>query len=122
MQAPNAVIAVSDLAVAKSLAASLQGYFNFIYLAESFGQVRAALLKYRPSVLVLDVELAPLSSIQRLRREYQGVTVVCTHRLADEDLWLNALNAGASDVCELTDVAGLARAAVRQAPPPAAAA
>jgi DNA-binding response OmpR family regulator len=114
MQAPNAVIAINDPDVAKDLSASLQGHFNFIYRAPSLAEVRAAMLKYRPEVLILDVELAPLSTIQRLRREYKGVTVVCTHRLADEDMWVNALNAGANDVCRLTDVAGLVRAATGQ--------
>jgi chemotaxis response regulator CheB len=114
MHGPNAIVALSERVVAEDLVASLQGHFQFIYQARSFEEVRAAMLKYRPHVLIVDVELAPLSAIERLRREYKGVSVICTHRLANEDLWLEALSVGATDLYELHDVAGMVRAALGQ--------
>ncbi len=112
MPSPNAILALSDHDLALRLRASLQQHFQFILVAASFDEARGSILRYRPLVFIVDVELAPLSEIELLRREYGGMNVVCTHRLADEDLWTNALNAGASDVCCSSDVAGIVRAAL----------
>jgi hypothetical protein len=34
-----------------------------------------------------------------LHQEFPGLSIVCTHRLADDELWAEALSRGASDVC-----------------------
>jgi DNA-binding NarL/FixJ family response regulator len=112
MQPPNAIIALGDRVLAQILCDSLEQHFNFIYLAATFDQARSAIPRYRPLVIIVDVELAPLSEIELLRRQYRGMNVVCTHRLADDSLWTDALNAGASDVCQSSDVAGIMRAAL----------
>jgi len=112
MQTPHAIIALGDRDLAHTLRGSLQQHFQFIVVAASFDEARAAIPRYRPLVLIVDVELAPLSEIERLRREYSGMNVVCTHRLADDDLWTDAVNAGASDVCRSSDLAGIVRAAL----------
>jgi len=41
--------------------------------------------------------------------------VVCTHRLADEEIWTNVMNAGASDCCLPSDVNGIMFAVRRYA-------
>ena len=43
------------------------------------------------------------------------VGIVCTHRLADEEMWTAALNAGAADIYPSYDTRGILSAAVRNA-------
>jgi len=38
---------------------------------------------------------------------------VCTHRVADEEMWASALAAGASDMCSSTDVDGIVYCTLR---------
>jgi len=35
-----------------------------------------------------------------LHRQFPSLCIVGTHRLADDKLWTEALNLGASDICE----------------------
>jgi len=35
-----------------------------------------------------------------LHREFPGLCIVGTHRLADDKLWAEAMSLGASDICE----------------------
>lgn len=66
----------------------------------------------RTGVAILDIEAASLAEVQRLTKEFPHSSIVCTHRLADEDMWVAALRAGALDVCASSDVAGIIRSAV----------
>jgi hypothetical protein len=68
------------------------------------------------SVAVLDIEASSLAEVERLHGEYPGVSIVCTHRVADEEMWAAALNAGASDMCPSFDTQGILRSAERNAP------
>jgi hypothetical protein len=71
--------------------------------------------RYRAEVAVLDVEAASLMEVARLHCEYPGVSIVCTHRVADEEMWTAALTAGASDMCPSCDTQGIATSAERSA-------
>jgi hypothetical protein len=51
-------------------------------------------------VLVLDLETSRTDALRNLHREFPSLCIVATHRLADEDLWTEAMNEGATDVCE----------------------
>jgi hypothetical protein len=51
-------------------------------------------------VLVLDLENSCLEEVERLHEEFPALSIVCTHRLADEELWTAALSEGAADICE----------------------
>jgi DNA-binding NarL/FixJ family response regulator len=42
--------------------------------------------------------------VRNLHRDFPTLPIVCTHRLPDEELWIAALEAGASDVCPADDV------------------
>jgi len=39
-----------------------------------------------------------------LHRDFPELPIVCTHRIPDEEMWMAALEAGASDVCPADDV------------------
>jgi ActR/RegA family two-component response regulator len=113
MQPLNVVLLQSDAEVAQNLQRSLQNYFSFIYLARSLSEAKTAIPKYRAQVLVLDMELAPRSEVEWLRREFPGICLVCTHRLANEEMWTEMVDAGASDLCFSADSRGILSAALR---------
>ncbi|HSM87586.1 MAG TPA: hypothetical protein VLT16_15625, partial [Candidatus Limnocylindrales bacterium] len=60
---------------------------------------------------IVDLELAGVDHVQQLRREFPATTIVCTHRLADEKMWTQALSAGAADCCFNSDVRAIVLAA-----------
>jgi DNA-binding NarL/FixJ family response regulator len=113
MQPLNVVILQSDSQVAQNLQSSLQNHFSFIYLARSLGEAKTAVPKYRAQILVLDLELVPRAEVEWLRREFPGICLVCTHRLANEEMWTEMVGAGASDLCFSADSQGILSAALR---------
>ena len=113
MQPLNVVILQSDVEVAKQLHNSLQNHFNFIYLARNLGEAKMAIPKHRAQVLIVDLELVPRSEVEELRRDFPGICLVCTHRLADEEMWTEMVGAGASDLCYSADCQSILSAALR---------
>lgn len=113
MQPLNVVVLQSSAEVAQNLQYSLQSHFNFIYLARNLGEAKIAIPKYRAQVLILDLELVPRAEVECLRREFPGICLVCTHRLADEEMWTEMVSAGASDLCVSADSQGILSAALR---------
>jgi hypothetical protein len=45
-----------------------------------------------------------LTDVESLHRDFPELPIVCTHRIPDEEMWMAALEAGASDVCPADDV------------------
>lgn len=113
MQPLNVVILQKDAEVAQSLHNSLQSHFNFIYLARTLEEAKAAIPRYRAQVVIVDLELAPRSEVQWLRHEFPGICLLCTHRLADEEMWTETVGAGANDLCFSADCQGIVTAALR---------
>lgn len=113
MQALNVVVAGSDSQAASQLAASLNRYFRTVSVARSLEEVRHAIPKHRADLAVLDLELASVEDVERLAREFNHTSIVCTHRIPDEEMWASALAAGAIDCCQNADVASIVQAADR---------
>ena len=107
------VVAQHDPHNAEALALTLQSHFKGVTLAHDLEELRRAILQNRCDVAVVDLEMAPLAEVDRLRREFNNLDVVCTHRLADDRLWTEALSAGAVDCCHPSDVRGIVLAANR---------
>jgi len=99
------------------MAESLSHHFHSVNVAETLEEVRPKLITYRAEVLVLDMEGAHLDLVQHMHREFPGVCIVCTHRVADETKWAAALDVGASDYCQTSDTEGILLAAIRNATP-----
>jgi DNA-binding NarL/FixJ family response regulator len=116
MKPLNVVVAQNDSLSAEALAASLQNHFRVVALARSLDEVRCAIPKHRADVAVIDLEMTSFTDIDALHREFGRVEIVCTHRLADEGLWTQALAAGASDCCHPSDVRSIVFAASRTVP------
>lgn len=114
MKPLTVVVALRDPQSAEVLAASLQNHFKAVHTARSFEEVRNSVPKHRADLLVVDLELASLGEIEQLRRDLPATSVVCTHRLADEELWTQALAAGAVDCCHTSDIRSIVLAADRE--------
>ena len=111
----SVVLLQSDPLLAKSLMASLCNSFRSVHIAPSLDDLRSSVAKHRADVAIVDIERASLSDVHRLSSEFPGVGIVCTHRLADEEMWTEALNAGAADICPSNDTRGIIIAAKRSA-------
>jgi len=101
--------------IAQSLATSLLSSFRSVHAVRSMEELRASISKHRARVIILDIEMASLVEVESLSREFPGLSVVCTHRLADEEMWTAALSAGASDICPTYDTHSILTAALHNA-------
>jgi DNA-binding NtrC family response regulator len=110
----NVVLAQHDPKATSSLINNLRGQCRAVTVSKK-DEVREEILRARADVAVLDLELFSLPEVQNICEEFKNVSVVCTHRLADEELWTNAMNAGAADCCLPTDVNGILFAVRRYA-------
>jgi DNA-binding NarL/FixJ family response regulator len=113
MKPLSVIVAQNEPLLSEALAHALQGHFKTVAVAASLDDVRLSVPKHRAEAAVIDLELASLAEVEALRREFPELTVVCTHRLADEDMWTAALDAGAQDCCHPSDVRSIVHAATR---------
>jgi DNA-binding response OmpR family regulator len=113
MQHSNVVLLQSDPKIAQTMALMLADSFHQVHVARSVDELRHAAIKYRPAAIVLDLESASLAEVERLKKEFEGVRVICNHRVADEEMWTRTLNVGADDCCPSSDMRGIVFSAVR---------
>jgi len=107
------VVLESDPRVAQSLAGKLSPHFHAVHLTHSGDELRERVRKSRPEAVILDMENSRLSDVQRLRNDFPALPIVCTHRVPDEELWIAALEAGASDVCQADDAQDILTSVLR---------
>ena len=113
MQPTSIVLLQSDPNVAQNLAALLSDSFHRVHVARSMEDLRNAAAKHHPSAMVLDLESATLSDVQALTKEFDGVRVICTHRVPDEEMWTRTLSVGADDCCPSSDMRSILSAAIK---------
>jgi DNA-binding NtrC family response regulator len=113
MQPLNVVIATRDSQAASQLAASLNQHFRSVAVVRSLEEVRSAIPKHRAQLAIVDLELASVEDVERLTHEFDHTSIVCTHRIPDDEMWASALAAGAIDCCQNADVSGIVQAASR---------
>ena len=113
MKPLNVVIAQRECKTAETLARDLQNHFKMIAVARDLEEMRSTVPKHRADVAIIDLEAASLIEVDQLRCEYPELTIVCTHRLADERMWQAALSSGAQDCCHPSDVRSIVLAASR---------
>jgi DNA-binding NtrC family response regulator len=100
METLRIVLYQNDPSAAQNLAVSLSQHFESVHLAGSYQEVRLAVARQRADVLVLDLETSGPAEVERLHHEFPRLCIVGTHRLADDEIWTEAVNRGASDICE----------------------
>ena len=111
----SAVVFESDCRVARSLAGSLSSHFHSVHMARSGAELRERVAKNRPAVVIFDLEHSRLTDVRTLHDDFPSLPIVCTHRVPDEELWIAAMEAGASDVCAADDVQDVLASALRNA-------
>ncbi len=84
-----------------------------MHLTRSGDELRERVARNRPEAVILDMEYSRLTDVSNLRRDFPLLPIVCTHRLPDEELWIAALEAGASDVCPADDVPKVLSSVIR---------
>ncbi len=99
MEPTSVVLFQHDPKTAQVLANGLSKQLLSVHLARNREELRPTIASHHAEVLVLDMETSPSSEVERLHHEFPGLSIVCTHRLADEELWTEALSHGASDIC-----------------------
>jgi DNA-binding NarL/FixJ family response regulator len=114
MQPLNVVLLQNDSGVAQALVSALASSAS-VRQVKSLGELRHSIAKHVTGVAILDMEAASMSDVEHLSREFPKARIVCTHRLADDNMWAAALNAGAADVCPPSDTRGIVRAALGNA-------
>ncbi len=95
----NVVLYQYDPRTAQALAASLSQQSLSVHLARTHDDLRPTIARNRAEVLVLDMEGFTPTEVEQIHREFPSLSIVCTHRLADDELWTEALSHGAADMC-----------------------
>jgi DNA-binding response OmpR family regulator len=113
MRAAHIVLLQSDPHIAQMLSSSLSNSFHGVHLAQSVDELRHAAVKHRPHTIILDLESASLADVEELKREFNGIRIICNHRVADEEMWTRTLNAGADDCCPSSDMRAILSAAAQ---------
>lgn len=111
MKPLSVVVAQSDPKSGEWLAKSLYNHFRVVNVARTVDELRRAIPWHRADVAIIDLELVGFEDVRQIRLEFPATTVVCTHRLADEKMWTEALAAGAADCCYNSDVRAIVLAA-----------
>ena len=122
MQPLHVVVLQGDQGIASSLGTALSSSFSSVHHAGSASELRALLTRNKTGVLILDIESVPLREVGRLSADFPQASIVCTHRVPDEEMWLAALTAGAMDVCPSSDISAIVRSALGSASSAASAA
>ena len=109
----NVVVLETNARVAQSLAGKLSSHFNAVHLTSSGDELRERITRSNPEAVVLDMETSRLTDVRSLHRDFPSLPIVCTHRIPDEQLWIEALDAGASDVCQSGDAQDVVTSVLR---------
>jgi hypothetical protein len=110
MRPINVVLAHHDTSSAERLAASLNLQFRNLIVAKSCEEVKSAVANFRAPFAVVDLELISLDELKQVCRQFPSTAFVCIHRLADDQMWSEALASGAMDCCTANDVPGILQA------------
>ena len=110
--AQSVVVLEKDPSVARSLAGGLRPHFS-VHLTGSREELQESLVRNHPEAVVLNIEYWRLTDVESLHRDFPKLSIVCTHRIPDEEMWMAALDAGASDVCAADDVGNVLMSVLR---------
>jgi DNA-binding NarL/FixJ family response regulator len=111
----SVVILESDPRVAQSLAGELSAHFRAVHLTHSGDELRERVTRDQAQVVILDMEYSRLTDVRSLHNDFPTLPIVCTHRIPDDSFWIEAMEAGASDVCRTDDVRNVLTSALRGA-------
>jgi hypothetical protein len=110
--AQSVVVLENNPRVARSLAGGLRSHF-LVHVTRSCEELRDDLVRTHPEAVVVNLEHWLLADVESLHRDFPLLPIVCTHRIPDEEMWMAALAAGASDVCPADDVGNVLTSVLR---------
>jgi len=113
MAFPSVVVLQPDATLAQVLSSLLSPHFDSVSVARTQKELREAISRRRARVAVVDLESSALDDVRGLRCDFPSLSIVCTHRLPDDEMWTRMLEAGASDVCPTYDPPSLVRSVLR---------
>jgi DNA-binding NarL/FixJ family response regulator len=111
MKPLSVIVAQSNARTGDFLTKSLYNHFRVVHTTNNLDELLHSIPKHRADVAVVDLELADLRQVEQLTHQFSSTKIVCTHRLADEKMWADALAAGAADCCHSSDVRSIVFAA-----------
>ena len=117
MKPCSLVVLEKDARIARALVLSLHRHVQSISVTNSCTALHDEIAKRRAQLAVVDLEQACLEEINKVHHEYPQLAIVCTHRLADDGMWLEALRAGASDLCGARDLRSIVCSVLGQMQP-----
>jgi len=106
------VVLEKDPKIALLLAGGLRPLFN-VHVTDSHDELREKLAISSPEAVVVSIEHWRLKDVESLHQEFPALPIVCTHRVPDEEMWMAALEAGASDVCPADDTENVLSSVLR---------
>jgi DNA-binding response OmpR family regulator len=107
------VILEKDPKVAQYLVWGLRPHFQSVDVMESHDNLREKVSVNQPGALILDIEHWRITDVECFHREFPQLPIVCMHRIPDEEMWMAALEAGATDVCPVDDVGSVLTSVLR---------
>lgn len=110
--AHSVVLLEKDPGVARSLAGGLRPHFA-VLVTGSHEELLDKVARNHPQAVVLNIEHWNLADVESLHQDFPQLSIVCTHRIPDEEMWMAALAAGASDVCPAGDVGNVLTSVLR---------
>ncbi len=110
--AQTVVVLEKDPILARSIVVGLRPHFS-VHLTRTREELRDRVIQNRPEAVVLNIEASHLADIVSLHQDFPELPIVCTHRIPDEEMWMAALDAGASDVCPADDVGNVLTSVLR---------
>jgi DNA-binding NarL/FixJ family response regulator len=111
MKPLSVIVAQSNANTGEFLTKSLYNHFRLVHTAGNLDELLHSIPRHHADVAVVDLELADLDHVRQLTLQFSSTKFVCTHRLADEKMWSEALAAGASDCCQSRDIRAIVLAA-----------
>jgi DNA-binding NarL/FixJ family response regulator len=115
MRAVNLVLAQRNERSHGLLADRLRPEFRNVATAEFPAEIRSAVARLRAPIALVDLELIGLSELKQLCSDFPATAFIAIHRLADDQMWADALAVGAADCCQSNDVHSILFAADRYA-------
>jgi DNA-binding response OmpR family regulator len=116
MQSLSVFIAQADPKLGSDFAAKLQTHFHDIQVLKGLPELRGTLTRQKPYALIIDLELVGMEELREICASCPETVVVSTHRVADEEMWVASLAAGAADCCRAADYVSLLRAIAHRHP------
>jgi len=112
MLAACILVAENDPVIAKELMWQLDGVCRSVRLAHSVEELKLSIPFLHVDAVVADLETVALEEISAIARALH-VPVICTHRIPDEKMWSEVLDAGALDMYPSSDVKGIVNSLLR---------